>query len=226
MIQRYVTKFRLLVDILLEPHRKNAFLWKLQNKENIMLLDIGCGNQSPEKAKMLRDKIHYVGLDVGDYNQTKQSKQFADEYYVVASDQFAAKIEEYYHQFDAVVCAHNLEHCDEPQRILIAMAKALKSGGKLFLNFPSEESVNFPSRRGTLNFYDDTTHQNVPDWGKTLKTLSSQGMEIVFKAKHYRPFFMCLFGGVIEPWSRWKKKIYPGTWAYWGFESVIWAVKK
>ena len=38
------------------------------------------------------------------------------------------------------------------------MCISLKKGGILYMAFPCEESITFPSREGTLNFYDDPTH--------------------------------------------------------------------
>jgi hypothetical protein len=51
--------------------------------------------------------------------------------------------------------------------------------------------------------------------------------EILFASKSYKPFLYYLYGMLIEHKSkREKKKVYDGTWAYYGFEAVIWARKR
>ena len=139
---------------------KTTFLKSL--RENASVLDVGCGNNSPVNFKFLRPDFRYIGIDVGDYNQVFDPKSVADEYLVVAPNEFASAVERYEGVMDGVVSAHNLEHCNEPRRVLVAMANALKIGGRMYLSFPCERSVYFPKRAGCLNFYDDNTHTVAP----------------------------------------------------------------
>ena len=135
-------------------------------------------------------------------------------------------IERYEGTMDAIISCHNLEHCNEPSKVLKAMVAALKPGGILYLSFPCEESVHFPRRGGCLNFYDDTTHKEVPSWSNTLETLQGANCRIVFKRKRYRPYPLWLKGLFLEPLSAFRREVIPGgvTWALYGFESVIWCV--
>jgi SAM-dependent methyltransferase len=195
---------------------------------NVHVLDVGCGNNSPAYFKWLRPDFHYTGIDVGDYNQSGDPKAVADEYIIVRPEEFAVAIERCKDSMDAVVSAHNLEHCDEPQRVLIAMADALKLGGRLYLSFPCEQSVGFPNRAGSLNFYDDGTHTAAPPvWQEVLDTLTSRGCHFDFRAKRYRPFPLALKGLMLEPISALRRQVIDdgSTWALYGFESVIWATK-
>lgn len=169
-----------------------------------------------------------MGIDVRDYNQTKETKEYADEYFLVKSELFAEKIEEYKEAFDVVISSHNLEHCDEPEKVLLAMIRALKKGGKLYLAFPSEESQYFleGGRKGYLNFYDDSSHQNVPNWKKINAILKKEGMKIVFRTKNNRPFLMSMIGELNEEKSKELKTVLLGTWEYYGFESILWCKKR
>jgi len=185
-------------------------------------LDVGCGNASPMKAKMLRPDIKYVGLDIGDYNQSRP-EQFADRYQVVEPARFAETIEEFEGRMDAVISSHNLEHCDEPERVLSAMLKALKPGGRLYISFPCEESVNFPRRAGTLNFNDDKTHHKVPVWSQVCTRIQSAKFRIEFSSKRYRPSLLTCLGLLLEPVCALSRRATMATWALYGFESVIWA---
>ena len=42
------------------------------------------------------------------------------------------------------------------------MMNKLKQGGMLYLSFPCYDSLYFPRRMGTLNYYDDETHTEIP----------------------------------------------------------------
>ncbi len=217
----------LFIEKILWPHGRVSFIRSLKNKVGLRVLDVGCGNESPQIVKSILNKIYYVGLDVGDYNQSEESKGFADEYHIVRSEEFAPKIESYSNMFDVVISSHNIEHCDDPDRVLVAMIGALKKGGKLYLSFPSEQSVYFPrGRRGCLNFYDDRTHQKIPNWKNICDIMSQQGMKIVFSTRNNSPYLMRKIGALNEARSSEMKRVLVGTWEYYGFESIIWAKKR
>ena len=206
----------------LRPRGKQAFLKSLPPGAKV--LDVGCGNNSPRDAKVLRPDIVYTGLDVGDYNQ-QDSLRYADAYIVVPPAEFAAAIAAHAGTMDAVVSSHNLEHCDEPAAVLKAMAAALRPGGQLFLAFPCEASVGFPSRRGCLNFFDDPTHRSVPRWDAVIGNLHKRGMRLMYSTPRYRPALLAAIGFVLEPFGWLLGRNMPGasTWALYGFESIVWA---
>jgi SAM-dependent methyltransferase len=189
------------------------------------LLDVGCGNNSPYDIKTKYSEIIYTGIDIEDYNQTKPN--LADEYIVVKPENFAEAIENMAELFDAVISAHNLEHCNDRDRTLDAMIKALKPGGYLFLSFPTEKSVDFPPRKKTLNYYDDPTHKDKPpDYEKIISTLKANNMKVLFASKSYKPFPVYIAGFLLERKSKKEKEmLWPWTWGYWGFETIIWAKK-
>ena len=214
------TRFKMKLHSMLKSRGKMAFLKSLP--PHAETLDVGCGNASPMKAKTLRPDIIYVGLDVGDYNQARP-EEFADRYQVVEPTRFAEVIEGFEGRMDAVISSHNIEHCDEPERVLSAMLKALKPGGRLYISFPCEESVNFPRRAGTLNFYDDKTHHQVPVWSLVCSSIQSAKFRIEFSSKRYRPFLLTCFGLLLEPVCALSRRSTMATWALYGFESVIWA---
>jgi SAM-dependent methyltransferase len=190
------------------------------------LLDVGCGNGSPKFIKSIRPDIHYVGLDVGDYNQSEDPRKYAKEYIIVPPEQFAAKILEMRQSFDVVISAHNIEHCNDPTAVLTAMARALAAGGRIFLSFPCEASIHFPRRHGTLNFFDDWTHQILPKFDQVLSILQDEGCVIDVAKRRYRPLYHCVRGVVAEPFSMARKKVMYGTWALYGFESIVWATAR
>lgn len=228
LVKRKITDriFQNVRRYMLYPHGKERFLQSLKNSPKTRILDVGCGNKSPQYVKYILNKVYYVGIDVGNYNQTEESKKSANEYHIVESKDFVKEIEKYKESFDAVISSHNIEHCDSPERVLIAMINALKKGGKMYISFPSEESQYFPEGRiGCLNFYDDGTHQRVPKWDEILSILKKRGLRILFKTKRNRPYFMRKIGKLNEGKSEELKTVLMGTWEYYGFESIIWCQK-
>lgn len=107
------------------------------------------------------------------------------------------------------------------------MINSLKKGRKIFISFPTEKSITFPSRHGTLNFYDDITHKNIISFQKFIILLEQLGMKIIFAKKRYRPLVPFISGLISEPYCRLFKSQAPlgGTWAYYGFETIIIAEK-
>ena len=211
----------------LKRRGKAAFLGAVAPAGKV--LDVGCGNDSPLRFKATRPDIHYIGLDIGDYNQSASPSLVADSYIVTSPERFATEIRSFSGQLEAVVSSHNLEHCNEPEAVLEAMVAALKAGGTLFIAFPCEESVHFPSRpHGCLNFHDDSTHRIPPDFRKVCALLESHGMRIDFASKRYRPKLLFALGLVLEPLGALLGRAMPAgsTWALYGFESIIWATRE
>jgi SAM-dependent methyltransferase len=217
----FATQCRHALVTWLRPRGKLAFLKSLPSGARV--LDVGCGNNSPRDAKVLRPDLVYTGLDVADYNQ-HDAMRYADAYLLVPPSQFAATIAALAGQMDAVVSSHNLEHCDDPAAVLQAMAAALRPGGRLYLAFPCEDSVHFPRRRGTLNFFDDGTHKEVPRWEQVLDALCSTGVMPLYASRRYRPRLLAAIGLVLEPlgWLLGRNMPAGATWALYGFESVLW----
>jgi SAM-dependent methyltransferase len=219
LILKYFNK-----DIIEPKYSIYNFLKKI-NKSG-KLLDVGCGNNSPYIYKTMFPEIHYTGIDVGDYNQIKPN--LADEYLVVQPEEFSNTIQNLSNNFDTVISSHNLEHCNDRKKTLVAITNVLKTDGLLYLSFPSERSVKFKyKRKGCLNYYDDKTHKDSPpNFRQVIKILKENNMEILFKSKSYKPFFMFLIGFFSEWKSRRLKEKQLGTWGYYGFEAKIWAIKK
>ena len=219
-------RFQIALQRFLRPRGKDAFVRDLPTHARVF--DIGCGNRSPQRVKAVRPDVYYVGIDVQDYAQSTRSLGMADEYRVTSPDGFLGALAEERLTMDAVISSHNLEHCADPGAVIACIAGALKHGGRLYLSFPSEASVGFPSRRGSLHFNDDPTHVQVPRWAEVQRRLNDAGLDLAFAAPRYRPWGPALIGALLEPWSRITRRVMPlgSTWALWGFESVIWAVKR
>lgn len=175
---------------------KEAFLKSLTERSRI--LDVGCGNNSPFETKRILPYCYYVGLDIGDYNQT--TPNLADEYHLTSSMGFCGEIVKRRGLFDAVISAHNLEHCEERNGVLEAMAQALKIGGKAYISFPCSDSVLMPNRSGSLNYYDDPSHNFAPpDFCNVVDLLSKNGCRVNYASTRYQPPIRWITGLFNEP---------------------------
>ncbi len=211
------------IHCLLHPRRKMAFIHSIPKSAKV--LDVGCGNSSPLITTTARPDLRYTGLDVCDYEQEAPASDYSEEYVLVSPDKFAVEIMKRPNTYDAVISCHNLEHCTQQEQVLIAMLRSLRKNGTIFLAFPCADSLRFPSREGTLNFYDDKTHTKPPDYAWILDSLREEGFKLTFARRRYRPWRLFVIGLLLEPMSRRKKKVIRGTWSFYGFETIIWAKK-
>jgi SAM-dependent methyltransferase len=211
-------RLRRLLSIAMYPNGKVHFLMRLP--EDAAVLDVGCGNNSPYVVKSIRPRSTYTGVDIGDYNQTKPNK--ADHYILTTPEAFASRIAEFHECFDAVVSSHNLEHCNDRRATFQAMLQATRVGGRMYVSFPSMGSVSFPSRDGTLNYFDDPTHREAPpDVDMLLAMAGDHGFETRFLTRGNRPWLARLLGLLLEPVSKARRKVMRGTWELYGFEVIM-----
>lgn len=215
---KIINKFRRLV----RPHDKFSFVSKLSPRSYIF--DIGCGNDSPFHIKSILPLSNYTGLDIGNYNQ--KSESFADTYILTTPEYFSKEIQNFHCRFDAVISTHNLEHCNNRNATLLAMLDAVKTGGQIYISFPCDKSINFPHRIETLNYYDDISHIGLPpDYNQILEILLSKRFEIIYTVKYNKPFFDYIRAALNENFSKIFRFNPKANWAYYGFESIIWARK-
>ncbi len=210
-----------IMSLILRRHGKWGFLSKIDHNDTI--LDVGCGNESPQKTKIQIPNCHYTGIDV--VEQDENPIRHYDRLIISQPENFHKEIGLLQEEYDAVISSHNLEHCNDRWGTLESMASKVKLGGSIFLAFPSEESVNFPSRDiGCLNYYDNKEHlETPPDFSRVVNTLIDNGFEITFSKKRYRPNFLWFLGFFTDKFHRANNKVGFCTWEYFGFESIIWA---
>ena len=210
-------------EIFLRPNGVFSFLRTFTRSQSTVL-DVGCGNNSAFLYKRDFPEIFYIGLDIGDYENTRFG--FEDRLIITSPQNFSSAIKST-KNLDIVISKHNLEHCDEPDQVLENICDSLVDGGVLYLAFPSSTSTLLPSRKITLNFYDDPTHnEHPPNLENVIAKLEKNGCEILCVFPKYQPWLLKFIGMLQEPISKARGKVLQGTWAYHGFETVIWAKKK
>ena len=218
-LKKYFIKF-------IKPHKKFVFLSNLPN--NSKILDVGCGSHSSSIFTGINNTFEYYGIDIQLYRMNENDIKVAHNLILTTPELFDTKIAEYKNYFDAVVCSHNLEHCNDYEKVLDAILGALKKNGVVYFSFPSEKTVHFPSRKGGLNFYDDTSHINVINYSNFINKLKNNNFEITYTRQNYQPIIPYILGLLYEPFGKiFKNQIlrFSSTWAFYGFETVVIAKK-
>ena len=125
------------------------------------LLDVGAGNHSATKIKKHFPQCRYFGIDiVKDYNNSEEDFNLMEGFW--EKDLTKLDFDDIPdHFFDAILMTHIIEHLQNGDKVINALLPKLKKGGYIYIEYPSANSVNFPSKKGTLNFYDDPTHVRI-----------------------------------------------------------------
>ena len=207
------------IHMILRPKGKYRFLNNFCTNESV--LDIGSG-KSPNRIKKLFPNCQYTGLDVE--NHYEDGGCLADNYVLTTIEEFTNTLSTFDQSFDCVISSHNLEHCDNRELVLKLSASAVRSNGYMYLSFPSEKSINFPlGRSGTLNYFDDNTHKDLPPSVEdAIQILNKEGFSVINKTESYKPIILWIMGFLLQPFSILLNKNLVGTFQFYGFESIIW----
>ena len=164
------------------PYLKNVVNFSGYRDKPINILDIGCGNKSSLRIKKYVD-CHYVGIDIDERNQEELNQLSIDEYYYCNLDKDFPKFNDCF--FDYINFCHVAEHLDyeSTQRIIREAYRILRPGGALYIEYPNEGSTKLPSMRGTLNFYDDSTHKTILSTRSLLEYCEQIGYKVVKNGK-------------------------------------------
>lgn len=100
--------------------------------------------------------------------------------------------------FDAIIACHFIEHVSDPHVFLDWVGSRLAPGGRVYVEWPSPDSLQMPPRTDLLargvdviisNFRDDATHRQLPDRGKLVAALQQAGWLIDQQGVVKLPFF-------------------------------------
>ncbi|GAL86453.1 SAM-dependent methyltransferase [Sporocytophaga myxococcoides] len=153
---------------------KFRFLDKyFSTNQSFILLDIGAGNHSAANTKKWFPKCVYHGVDrEKDYNNSETDLKLMDQFYEMDLTllNFHNIPDNYY---DAIMMAHVIEHLPNGTEVIKALVPKLKPGGLIYIEYPGIKSTTLPSKRGTLNFFDDNTHCRIYTKVELYNTLMS-----------------------------------------------------
>lgn len=164
-------------------HPRTAFLKTLPI--GAAVADIGAGDGSlsvfrrwPEPARAdLR--LHAYSLEKGRLFDEFESYEIGD--WNVRAPRFGGTL------FDAVICAHFIEHVADPQSIVRWATGSIASRGRIYLEWPSEHSIALPSRQELATagvplvisrFHDDATHRDLPSRPEMIAAFEDAGFVV------------------------------------------------
>lgn len=141
---------------------KFRFLDKIYGKNNsFKLLDIGAGNKSATNTKKWFPNCEYHGVDRDrTYNNNEEDFQLMEKFFEIdlTTLQFDNIPNGYY---DAIMMAHVIEHLPNGDEVITHLIPKLRPGGHIYVEYPGYKSTKLPSKKGTLNYYDDPTHVRI-----------------------------------------------------------------
>ena len=182
------------------------------------------GNHSPTQFKKLFPNSTYHGVDINiNYNNSEEDLKNIDRFFEI--DLTTLKLDtipdNYY---DGIIMAHVIEHLKNGDEVIKALNKKLKVGGSIYIEYPSAKSVNFPSKEGTLNFYDDPTHCRIYTINELTTKMKENGFSIVSCGTR-RNLFNILILPLKIVHNKLKYKYVMGSvyWDLYGFAEYIWA---
>lgn len=191
------------------------------------MLDVGSGNKSASDFKTYFPNGTYHGVDmVKDYNYTEEDFGKMEAFYEMDLTKLDFDAIPDNH-FDAILMAHIIEHLHNGDEVLKGLAKKLKPGGVIYIEYPGQKSTTLPSRKGTLNFYDDDTHVRIYSYQEVSDVLKGVGFEIKScgMRKSYRNILMMPIK-FIHNRIKYGYVMASVYWDWYGFAEYVWAQKK
>jgi len=167
---------------LLRPTRFRYFLRRLR-ESHFTVLDIGCGNHSATATKFWFPHCEYYGTDISrSYANDEHDFGLMAKFYEkdLTKLEFSDIPD---HFFDVMLMTHVIEHLPNGDLVLEQLLPKLKQSGVLYLEYPGARSLRLPKMqgRGTLNFYDDTTHVRVYSLDELAPIVERNGFRIIKK---------------------------------------------
>ncbi len=148
-IQLNVTKWDKWAKSLDNNNLRNYYLRSGQNdvislldlKENMNILDIGCGTgwALGQTAKLMNNKGSFYGVDLSAKMVEKARENFkSDEnFHFLTSNAESIPLEDIF--FDIIICTNSFHHYFNPGKALKEMYRLLSTGGKVYILDPSAD---------------------------------------------------------------------------------------
>ncbi len=162
-----------------------------------ILLDVGCGNNSPSITKHWLANCVYHGIDQDKNNLSSSDENSCERFIELNLDcKDLSTIQDNF--YDAIIMSHIVEHLKNGAPVIGELTKKLKPGGVFYIEFPSERSLYLPRGTGTLNFYDDKTHIQFYSLGEIGNILLDNHLTVIEAGRH-REWHKVLLSPVFLP---------------------------
>lgn len=201
-------------------------LKKAFGNREFKLLDIGAGNHSASLVKHYLPNCRYFGVDIDKaYNNDESDFALMKEFWEkdLTKLDFADIPDA---SFDAILMAHIIEHLENGDEVLKALLNKLKKGGVIYIEFPGRKSTDLPSKKGTLNFYDDDTHCRLYTHEEIAAILEENDFKVISAGTRKDWRYIALMPIKI-PYHILKSGYVPGSvfWDWYGFAEFVFGQK-
>lgn len=152
-----------------------AWIAKGLFREPIRILDAGAGPADARIAKRLFPRCYFAAVNIAPLNE-EQLKEFDAYHQIDLNTSDLAFLPD--EGFDYVISSHTIEHLEDGRKTVAKLCDKVRHGGRLYLEWPSLESKNFPLRGFGLNFFDDPTHLRTFPINEISEIVISHGFSI------------------------------------------------
>lgn len=144
--------------------------------DKLKILDVGAGNHSASITKERYPNCIYHGVDINkNYNNDETDFLCMDQFYEMdlTKLEFNDVPENY---FDIIFLSHIIEHLYNGDLVIKKLLSKLSEGGIVYIEWPGIKSTQLPSMKGTLNFFDDSSHIRIYTLSEIYNLLLSNSM--------------------------------------------------
>lgn len=195
----------------------------------VTILDVGCGNHSPSITRHWFPGSTYYGLDLTARHHDRADLAAMDGFFEI--DLERDSLDSLPNgRFDIIIMAHVIEHITNGETVVQDLAKKLKTGGRIYIECPSDRSLTLPSAEGTLNFYDDPGHVRQYSLPELIRACESAGLAVrraaVRRDKIWMAIGLLFIPKHIYSLLRRRKLFGPALWDLLGFAHFVTAQKE
>lgn len=207
-------------------NNKFIYIKKSFGNKPFRLLDIGAGNHSAAKTKMIFPQCEYHGVDrEKDYNNSEEDFRLMKSFYEMdlTKLEFSSIPENY---FDGIWMVHVIEHLYNGDDVIKGLLQKLKKGGYMYIEYPGVKSTRLPSMYGTLNFKDDPTHVRLYSTKEISALFDSNDCKVLESGTRRNPWYIIAMPFRIIAYFIKRKKIHANVfWDLLGFAEYVWIQK-
>lgn len=152
---------------------------RIFGRKKITILDIGCGNESFEITRRWLNIKIYHGVDKEYWHGREDDYKKMDQVFFIDLDQPGSLSKVSGSGYDVIIMNHVVEHLTRGYEVVAELFDKLSPGGVIYIETPSERTLNYPSAIGFLNFYDDPTHKRIYPITRLVEVAMEAGIKVI-----------------------------------------------